>query len=383
MKRTNDRSEPADAQRLSEFGDALVNGLAPTPRSDVEATLLRVQDALGRDQRASASPNATLKQRIWEEFMTPTLTHGDPRTHVKTRPFHGHGLRRPSVPPSVTRVVYRWQAFISLALVFIVLVSLAGIVMQQQGGPSRGHHQPQMVSASPTMNDVAPLPQVPQQCVANGAVTSNAELKTRSISDWPTPQYTSVQTVSYEQGLAVQKTFLAYTRCEWNAVHSATPPATPEPPVLAEPTLLTYFSDRLRYDRLYSELSPSQQQQLHAYRCIPRIDKLLASFPLPVNQPLDRAKLDGNDASASFVPIFSPSDVYRLADGRYAAIVGTISTAALTDPNAVTAMDTLQFIAFTQVNGRYYIDEIFTLVAPNMDQITLNGRNGSLATNCP
>ncbi len=160
-----------------------------------------------------------------------------------------------------------------------------------------------------------------------------------------------IRPVSYDQGLAIQKTFLSYTRCEWNAL----------------------------------QLSPSQQQQLATYRCLPRIDKLLASFPLPVNQPLDRAKADSNsnDASVAFVPIFLPSDVYRLADGRYAAIVGSISTAALTDPNAVTTMDTLQFIVFSQSNGRYYIDEVFTLVAPNMDQITANGRNSSLATDCP
>lgn len=383
MKRHPDVPEPEEARQLGEFGDALVDGHTPQSRNDLEATMVRVHNALGADRIAGSTMPASLKQSVWEDVMMPTKS-SDAHTPWPSRPDHAHTRLHRRALPSIAHAAYRWQAGASLALAIIVLVGLVGIVTQI-GGSQRGQEHHAMIDASPEAQNTATLPEVPARCVANGRVTGNAELKTKSIRDWPAPQYTPVQTVSHDQGVAIQTSYLAFLRCEWNALHSATPPATPAPPVLAEPILLTYFSDRARYDRLYSQLAPSQQKELDAYRCRPLVKNLLASFPLPVNQPPDRALVGGagNGESDAFVPIFSPSDVYRLPDGRFGAIVGTISTAALTDPTTVTDADTLQFFAFTEVDGRYYIDETFTLVAPNMSQLAASGRNGSLATNCP
>ena len=196
-----------------------------------------------------------------------------------------------------------------------------------------------------------------------------------------------------ETGTAIQETYLHYLRCERDRFDqvfppgSAPPSGTPVPPVGIGPSaeMLTYFSDRLRYDRLSSELPTEQQAALDAYRYEPRATTVLETFPLPVTQPQDYAiwsllpYIDEIDELAS---VFGPSDVYLLPDGRYGAVQGTVTTAALDDPNTVTADDHLLFIAFVEDDGRYFIDEIFTIFGPRLQDFEAQGWNGTLVTDC-
>ena len=179
---------------------------------------------------------------------------------------------------------------------------------------------------------------------------------------------------------------MRFLRCEMEAFSTATPAggAWAIPPVVATPELLAYFSDRMRFDRLYPDLTPSQQGDLDRYRCLPRINEILNTFPMPVNEPVDIAMPPVTaDVGLEYTSaIFAPSDVYLLPDGRYGAIVGSMSTAALADPNAVTDDDFSRFFAFVEVDGRYYIDELFTIMAPDLDWSTRFGRNGSISTEC-
>jgi hypothetical protein len=233
---------------------------------------------------------------------------------------------------------------------------------------------------------------VPEKCLPNGEVPNNGDLANRSIDDWPAPQYAPAKAISYDKGEAIQDTYLHYIRCEWQAFDQAYPPGstppigagTPVPPLESSPAMRSYFSDRLLYDHMYGSLTPEQQKALDAYRCEPRIDTILERFPLPVNQPNDYAvkSLLANGDIDELAGVFSPSDVYLMPDGRYGVVMGSVSTAALTDPNAVTRNDWLTFVAFVEVDGKYYIDETFTLLAPDMDTMFLDGRNGTILMNC-
>jgi hypothetical protein len=145
----------------------------------------------------------------------------------------------------------------------------------------------------------------------------------------------------------------------------------------------SYFSERARFDHLYSQLPLDQQAALDAYRCLSRLEQIERDFPLPVNQPNDYAvrELAADGTPKYLALIFAPSDVYLMPDGRYGAIAGSISVAELRDPTLIPQTEHPVFYAFVEVDGRFYIDEIFTLFMPEKDG-TENGRNGTASTDC-
>lgn len=391
--RRHDNTPEEDA--LFAFGDD------PTaiPTNDLERTVRRLQRASGVDKAtASSSIPTDLKHQIWEDLMHARTVPANPLTPVAqqhpgraaelvsawshTAPSrHTHGS-------PIVRAVMRWQPAVSLAIVVTFLVGLIGIAYQR--GVLVEPMEPNSSGLASQVlydpDDPSTFPRLPDECVANAEVTPDEELAMKTLADWPEPQYGPVQAVAHEQGLAVQETFLRFLRCEMTAFGDATPEAAAWaiPPVVVTPTLLTYFSDRMRFDRLHSTLTPSQQAELDTYRCLPRITEILNTFPMPVNQPVDIAMppMTAGDELRYTSPLFAPSDVYLLPDGRYGAVVGSMSTAALSDPNAVTSNDFSRFFAFVEVEGRYYIDELFTIMDPELGRPTVNDRNGSISTAC-
>lgn len=286
--------------------------------------------------------------------------------------------RPPCASPAIVRIADRWQSAVSFTFVLAVLAALVGITAQY-GLENRSGDESSVGSTNQVMydsEDPSSFPQVPEECVANGEDPADEELTGRSISDWSDPEYTPAKAVTYEQGLAIQETYLAYVRCQEDLLPSS-PPAgngTGMSDVEWFPAALSYFSDRMRYNVLSAELSPAQQAELDAYRCRLRADDILASYPLPVNQPKDYAVLEtmlGNEIR-SLAFTFAPSDVYLLPDGRYGVISGTISTAALSDPTELTADDDLFFIALVEEDGRYFIDEMFSVLTPDLTQPVVN-----------
>lgn len=398
MANRSEPTDPRDVEQLRAFGDALAEGRPRSASNDIEETMLRAQRALGANRQVSSAMPDSMKQSIWEDLMhaQPALPTANGETRraavpssrgiISARSQTGSSQR--SYDSRFVRAVARWQPAVSLAIVVAFLVGLVGIAYQRnvlvdQNEPDSSGHASQVMYDP---DDPSTFPHLPEECISNGAVTPDEELATRDLADWLEPRYAPVQAVTHEQGLAVQESFMRFLRCEMEAFSTATPDggAWTIPPVVATPELLTYFSDRMRFDRLYPDLTPSQQGDLDTYRCLPRINEILNTFPMPVNEPVDIAMPPVTaDVGLEYTSaIFAPSDVYLLPDGRYGAIVGSMSTAALADPNAVTDDDFSRFFAFVEVDGRYYIDELFTIMAPDLDWSTRFGRNGSISTEC-
>lgn len=385
--------EPSDQQRadaLGAYGDALVDGYAPPPTTDIERTMARAYQAMQAPRAGAPAMPTDRKQHIWEDVMTARTTTVDrfERTpHDRSAPARWATRRGMRTPRG------GWQAVASFVLVLGVLAALVTLAWQQGMRDRPGEPTPALgAQALYDADDPASFPRVPETCIPNGEVPSDEALATRSIDDRPAPEYAPAKAVSYAQGTAIQDTYLHYLRCEVQAVTQAyspgaTPPVaagTPPPPLEASPAMRTYFSDRLLYDHLYGSLSPEQQADLDTYRCQSRIDAILETFPLPVNQPKDYAvaSLLPNGDIDELAFTFSPADVYLMPDGRYGVVMGTVTTAALDDPNAVTPDDFLTFIAFVEEDGRYFIDEIFTLFAPDMATRFPEGRNGTIVMDC-
>lgn len=381
--------EPPNSRQVEElraFGDALVDGSNAPPRDDIEATMLRVQRVLAGQPMGDVPMPNPVKYSIWEKLMeTNTVpvdaSHTNPSASSRIEPRTWSHF--PSVPiPWVGR---QWPAIVNVALILVILYGLVAVFTLQQNSNTGPGNPPSMGMVNQVLynsDDISSYPHVPESCVRNGEEEANSELVTdRSIGDWPAPEYTPAKAITHEQGEAIQETYLAYLRCEENDVTASTPTVTEAGIADIEwsSASLSYFSDRMRYNVLSTELSPAQQDELDAYRCLPRADEILASYPLPVNQPQDYAILELTaDNQIQYLQfIFAPSDVYLLPDGRYGAIMGTISPAALTNPTELTSDDYLYFLAFVEEGGRYYIDEMFSVLAPDLKEPVVNRPAGS------
>jgi len=243
----------------------------------------------------------------------------------------------------------RWQPAVSLAIVVAFLVGLIGIAYQR--GIWNEPNSPEPSGAvSQVMydgNDASTFPEVPAQCATNGPVESDAFYMNMSIGDFPQPGYTPVQAVTPEVGERIQQAYLRFARC----LHESTenypfPQATPSTySDILSPLALSYFSDRARLALLYPQLDATQQAKIDAQQCA-GIEEILTGFPLPLNQPLDYALISSTVDNFPNVTslAFAPSDVYLLPDGRFSAIIGTLSAAALVDPSSATQDDHLTFV---------------------------------------
>jgi hypothetical protein len=386
MTRQHNESNPGQADALLAFGDDLMDG-AGTPTNDLETTMFRVQRAAGATATTTENIPATIKTSIWENLMH---THAVPTDNVLSanrfpvgKPGKQNAVARDWT--SLQRAMSRFQAGISLAIVIAVLGGLVAIAYQI--GPSNGPGNGGTSAVGQVLynpDDASSYPSYPETCVSNGDVPSDDELKLKSLADWPAPQYTPVKAVTEATGRAVQETYLNYLRCEQELFASVTPAAaaTATSPVQS-PLLQSYFSDRARFDHLSSELPAAQQAAIASYRCQPRSQKVERDFPLPVNQPEKfTVSEDYPDGSSKYVQeIFAASDVYLLPDGRYGAIIGSISLAEVLKPAVIPQTGYPWFYAFVESNGRYYLDELFPLFTTSAYEAA-NGPSGSLSTDC-
>ncbi|MGC4107912.1 MAG: hypothetical protein QM753_16435 [Thermomicrobiales bacterium] len=354
-----DPASRADADRLHAYGDALAAGTAPPSSDDLEATLLRLHAATGAP---ALDPNETSlsagrKAAIWEDIMqqislTPTPAVARPSLPRTSR------WRAPLPPASAPSRRREWSATASLSVMLALAIGLIGVfvALRFEGAPVPPPENAGLFAA-PT------APSLPASCVPNGDVPKNEDDASMSLSDWPAPEYAPVERVSYEQGLVIQQAYLMYQRCLADAFpDNGTPPSLP---LAYPPDLLSYFSDRQRFILQASQETDRPQADMREYACRPVADNVLASFPLPVNQPQQAAIYSGSTGIQYAVYVFSPADVYRLPDGRYGAIIGTVSTASLQHPDELAARDTLTFVAFVEKGGRYYLDEEVLVLAPD------------------
>lgn len=371
-------------QKLLSFGDD-VGETSTTPRDDLEATLLRVQHAAGIPAIGTDTIPAALKTAIWEDLMhTPTSLASVTRFDgPEPRPSPARIWRTPDRPWQQS--ISRWQPGVSIALVMAFLLCLLAIAYQ--AGPASEPNDQGTVAANQVVydpNGLSSYPAYPETCVSNGDVTTDDELATQSLDRWPVPQYVPAKPVTEETGRAIQETFINYMRCEQELYATWTLSATASPPSpVQSPLIQSYFSDRARFDHLFSTLPSEQQAAVASYRCLPRLEQIQRDFPLPVNQPNDYiVRETATDGTPKYLGlIFAPSDVYLMPDGRYGAIAGSVSAAQLQNPALIPQTSHPVFYAFTEVDGRYYIDEIFNLFV-NQADADASGRNGSLSTDC-
>ncbi len=372
-----------DEDALFAFGD----DPNAAPAYDLEATVRLVQHATGLDAARSSSIPTDLKHQIWEDLMhtqtaNPSLpsptAHRISRTATQREDTRssptGHGLvlSRPH-DSRIVRAVVRWQPAVSLAIVIGFLVGLVGIAYQRGIWNEPNPAEPSG-AASQVMydsDDASTYPEVPAQCATNGPVKSDEFYMDISIKDLPQPEYTPVQAVTPEAGERIQDTYLRFARCQYESIENFPyPEATPTTYSDAlTPLTLSYFSGQARLALLYPALNASQQDEIDTQQCA-AIEEILAGFPLPLNQPHDYALISSTVDNLPNVTwlAFAPSDVYLLPDGRFGAIMGSVSTAALVDPASATLDDQLTFVAFVEQDGRYLIDEDFVVFSGGAEQ---------------
>lgn len=254
----------------------------------------------------------------------------------------------------LARAVIRWQPAVSLAIVVAFLVGLVGIAYQRgiwnEGGtpePQAGVSQLGQDAATPTSTQ----PFI--TCEPNGGTQlSDDELRMMSITDWQVPAYGVAQPVPPEVGQRAASAFLAYQACVIERFDAGSDEPTDEE--------LSYLSDRLRFVRLYDTLSPEQQAEIDTRRERNPIPRMISDFPLPLNRTdFNFAEFPGGTFTTDF---FLAGDVYALPDGRYAAIIGTVSTHMLRTGQPIRSGDGgLYFVAFADQDGALFVDERFTI----------------------
>ncbi len=372
MTNESDPVDPRDVEQLRAFGDDLADGHARPPATDIEDTLLRTHHALAADRLAASAMPDSLKQTMWEDLMhahaepvTLASTFANPssgrialRADTRSAPTRNGSVLSRSRNTGLTRAVMRWQPAVSLAIVVAFLVGLIGIGYQHgiwtEGGSPAPSGNASQVMYDP--GDASTFPEVPAQCASNGPVESDAFHTDMSIGNFPQPGYTPVQAVTPDVGERIQQTYLRFARCQYESMESYPyPEATPSTySDTLSPLALSYFSGRARLALLYPQLDATQQAKIDAQQCA-GIEEILTGFPLPLNQPLDYALISSTVDNFPNVTslAFAPSDVYLLPDGRFGAIIGTLSTAALVDPSSATQDDQLTFVAFVEQDGCY------------------------------
>lgn len=366
-------SEPVDPQQVGQlraFGDALAEARPRSAGNDIEETMLRAQRALGPDRLAASAIPDSVKRVIWEELMhvqpvVPVTNQGlrgaaDP---LDPNPVVIPSLRRTFSLPTrphdsrLARAVIRWQPAVSLAIVIAFLVGLVGVAYQRGIWNEGGTPEPQagVSQIAPGPGDFPETPVASSECVPHGADRLSAEeLESMSLSDWPLRSYVPVRAIDPEIGQAALDTYLGWTACQVQFVYSENTPDR-----YASDEMLSYYSDRWRYLVLSATFEDDRMEERHEYWSRDVGQELVASFPLPLNRP--RVVFDfGTYPNTRSTDAFSPGDVFQLPDGRYGVVTGTISTEMLQNGPALAPYDSwLNFIAFLEVDGTLYIDEMF------------------------
>lgn len=355
------RSEPADPRQvegLRAFGDDLADGRPRPATNDIEDTLLQTHRALGSNRlTASAMPDST-RHAIWADLMhaqsVNPVTNQEFRRAAELVSARSSHTGSPVHDSRLVRAIIRWQPAVSLAVVVAFLVGLVGFayqrgVLEETGAPTgpTGTDQVGQVIASP--DSAQPF----IACESNGGTQlGDDELRMMSITDWQVPAYVVAQPVPPEIGQRAASAYSAYQACLFERFDAGSDEPTDEE--------LSYLSDRLRFVLLYDTLSPEQQAEIDTRRERNPIPRMISDFPLPLNRTdFGFAEFTGGTFTTDF---FLAGDVYALPDGRYAAIIGGVSTRMLRTGQPIRSGDgELYFVAFADQDGTLFVDETFTI----------------------
>jgi hypothetical protein len=141
-----------DEDALFDYGDLIAGGRMLPPSNELEATLLRVQSALGGSHPGSPAMPHSLKQSIWENIMNEATRPGTPVPTDVWGPWSRNGAPPASPAPGQSarlptpRMVgtIAAHAVLALLIIFVGFAAWRGI-----GGyrPSGGDGNPPTVSA--------------------------------------------------------------------------------------------------------------------------------------------------------------------------------------------------------------------------------------------
>ena len=371
-------SNPTKIRRFAAFSDQLEDGLAEHPEDECEETLVHTITTLGPVLRASTVLPSIDRQEIWGKIMQNTAIPA-PRFTTASSSSAWLGSKRFASPARKHRLS-QWHAAGSFVAVLVFLAGIVGIAYFQ--GP---HQNPKTAGNSLAgqilydSDDASTFIQAPADCVANGGTfTPDDELTSKASSDWPEPAYAPVKAVQPEVGEQILQTYLGFVRCTYDATKALNwMPGTPVTYQDIVPlTAMTYLSDRYRFGAfIYNDLSAEQQVSVDTFYCHSRTSAILEAFPLPVNAANDSAVLERtvDNLVREAVGVFNPFDVYLLPDGRYGAIIGTISSEDLvrwlSGGDAANAEpSSLLFVAFVERDGSYYVDEEIVLSSVEGDR---------------
>ncbi len=356
------RPKPADPRKvegLRAFGDDLAEGRARPADNAFEDTMLRAQRALAANRLTVLAMPGSTRHAIWEDLM-----HAQSEIPVANQGFRRVAdvvsARSQTVSPlrprdsRFVRIVARWQPAISFAVVAAFLVGLIGVayqrgVLEETGAPIGPTGTDQVGQVIATPDSAQPF----GACEANGGTQlSDDDLRSMSITDWQVPAYVVAQPVPPEIGQRAASAYSAYQACLFERFDAGSDEPTDEE--------LSYLSDRLRFVLLYDTLSSEQQAEIDTWRERNPIPRMISDFPLPLNRTdFGFAEFTGGTFTTDF---FLAGDVYALPDGRYAAIIGGVSTHMLRTGQPIRSGDgELYFVAFADQDGALFVDETFTI----------------------
>lgn len=243
--------------------------------------------------------------------------------------------------------IARWQPVLSMAVMFAILAGLVGIAyigFDRHNGES----EPNMLAA--LQDDATPAPTL--TCVDYGpSVRSSSELRDMSISDWPPREYTPVVVADQTIGQRAVEVYENWLNCAWAMSDDSSESVPPS-------EIQRFWSDRGQYIFMLERNPAFRPGELSSIREEPLIHTMLLEGVLPLNRPLVEVE---DRATGYRMPTFAPGDVFLLSDGRYAVVMGTVTTAQLVGllpgNEARNEIVSLTFVAFVEENGHLLIDQ--------------------------
>lgn len=321
------------------------------PTTGLEHTVSQVHRALTAGSHAMPS---SIRDQIREELMPSNTasTSGFASPPHATAPTPSTTPIHRGAPPRARFMdtIARWQPVVSMTIVVALLASVIALTYHRGMLDDPSSHLPGAMPATPATADTS-------DCEPNPPGLSEDQLREKSIDDWRPRSHRFPWPAEPDIELAVQDTLFRYNHCFGLIL---TGDLSRDAPVL-EP----FYSDRVRFIGLYDQLAPQQQAGIDAMDCDHRATQVIENFPILVN---------GERYIFSTTGEYPPRDyeeewvddvpVYQIGDGRFAMVFGYVTADTFRNPEAVTDHESLTFLAFTESNGYYYIDEWFDVITP-------------------
>jgi hypothetical protein len=241
--------------------------------------------------------------------------------------------------------VKRWQPIVSFSVVLLLLLGLFAITIDRASSPG----------GIPSTSDTAPLSAALQS--EGQAIVVEPDCTAREVV-WHEPEstlapdrparYVPIGFASKEIGQQALATYLSFKACEREILY---PDADLDEDYLESWVGVTYLTDRAvqDFDDHGVYLTASDAVSL----------EITQSAPIPVNRPIPTYLFKGSRDS---IEGFNAGDVFKFFDGRYGAIIGSVSTSAFREGGDPGTWEDglLTFVAFVEQDGQLFIDEYQT-----------------------